>query len=139
MRVCQTYDVLKTGQPRHWEVSTPEGRIDVYDFPFTDVDGTPMILEMDLDITEAKRAKEGLEKANAYNRSLLEASLDPLVTIRPMARSPTSTAPPRRSPAACAKNSSGPTSPTTSLTRRKRAWVINRCSRKAWCKTTNLR
>ena len=81
---CQTYDVLKTGQPRHWEVSTPEGSvIDVYDFPFTDVDGTPMILEMDLDITEAKRAKEGLEKANAYNRSLLEASLDPLVTISP--------------------------------------------------------
>ncbi|MGC9994515.1 MAG: PAS domain S-box protein [Terriglobia bacterium] len=36
-----------------------------------------------LDITEAKRAKEGLEKANAYNRSLLEASLDPLVTISP--------------------------------------------------------
>jgi len=36
-----------------------------------------------VDITEAKRAKEGLEKANAYNRSLLEASLDPLVTISP--------------------------------------------------------
>jgi PAS domain S-box-containing protein len=57
--------------------------IDVYDFPFKDADGTPMILEMDIDITEAKRAKEALEKANAYNRSLLEASLDPLVTISP--------------------------------------------------------
>ena len=42
-----------------------------------------MILEMDIDITEAKKAKEALEKANAYNRSLLEASLDPLVTISP--------------------------------------------------------
>ncbi len=81
---CQTYDVLKTGQSCHWEVSTPEGSvIDVYDFPFKDADGTPMILEMDIDITEAKRAKEALEKANAYNRSLLEASLDPLVTISP--------------------------------------------------------
>jgi len=81
---CQTYDVLKTGQPRHWEISAPEGSvIDVYDLPFTDADGTPMILEMDIDITEAKRAKEGLEKANAYNRSLLESSLDPLVTISP--------------------------------------------------------
>jgi len=81
---CQTYDVLKTGLAHHWEVSTPEGSvIDVYDFPFTDVDGSPMILEMELDITEAKRAKEALEKANAYNRSLLEASLDPLVTISP--------------------------------------------------------
>ena len=81
---CETYNVLKTGQPHHWEVNTPDGSaIDVYDFPFTDVDGAPMILEMDIDITEAKRATEAVEKANAYNRSLLEASLDPLVTISP--------------------------------------------------------
>jgi PAS domain S-box-containing protein len=33
------------------------------------------------DITERKRAEEALRRANAYNRSLLEASLDPLVTI----------------------------------------------------------
>ena len=81
---CETYSVLKTGQPHRWEVNGPGGSvIEAYDFPFTDVDGTPMILEMDLDITAAKRAKEALEKANAYNRSLLEASLDPLVTISP--------------------------------------------------------
>src|SRR5271157_2214754 len=30
-----------------------------------------------------KRAEESLRRANAYNRSLLEASLDPLVTIGP--------------------------------------------------------
>ncbi len=35
------------------------------------------------DIAEANRAKEALGKANAYNRSLIEASLDPLVTIGP--------------------------------------------------------
>ena len=33
------------------------------------------------DITDRKRAEEALRLANAYNRSLLEASLDPLVTI----------------------------------------------------------
>jgi len=33
------------------------------------------------DVTERKRAQEALQKASAYNRSLLEASLDPLVTI----------------------------------------------------------
>ncbi len=33
------------------------------------------------DITEQKRAKEALEAANTYNRSLIEANLDPLVTI----------------------------------------------------------
>ena len=35
------------------------------------------------DITERKRAEEELAGANAYNRSLIEASLDPLVTIAP--------------------------------------------------------
>jgi PAS domain S-box-containing protein len=33
------------------------------------------------DVTERKQAEEKLKLANAYNRSLLEASLDPLVTI----------------------------------------------------------
>jgi PAS domain S-box-containing protein len=35
------------------------------------------------DITERKRAEEIVRRASAYNRSLLEASLDPLVTIGP--------------------------------------------------------
>jgi PAS domain S-box-containing protein len=35
------------------------------------------------DITERKKAEEALRLASAYNRSLIEASLDPLVTIGP--------------------------------------------------------
>jgi len=35
------------------------------------------------DITELKRAEEALRQANRYNRSLIEASPDPLVTITP--------------------------------------------------------
>ncbi|HOW33191.1 MAG TPA: PAS domain S-box protein [Methanoregulaceae archaeon] len=35
------------------------------------------------DITKRKKAEEATERANAYNRSLIEASLDPLVTISP--------------------------------------------------------
>ena len=35
------------------------------------------------DITERKWAEESLHQANTYNRSLIEASLDPLVTITP--------------------------------------------------------
>ena len=61
---CETYRVLKTGKPHHWQVTTPDGAsvIDVYDFPFTDVDGSPMILEMDIDITESKKAEAALRK-----------------------------------------------------------------------------
>jgi diguanylate cyclase (GGDEF)-like protein/PAS domain S-box-containing protein len=35
------------------------------------------------DITERKQAEQQLQAASAYNRSLIEASLDPLVTIEP--------------------------------------------------------
>ena len=38
-------------------------------------------LEINNDITARKRAEEALRRASAYNRRLLEASLDPLVTI----------------------------------------------------------
>jgi PAS domain S-box-containing protein len=62
---CRTYNVLKTGEPQHWEVTTPNGTvIDVHDLPFTDIDGSPMILEMDLDITERRRIENELQRAH---------------------------------------------------------------------------
>lgn len=62
---CESFNVLKTGNPHHWEVNAPDGSvIESHDYPFTDVDGTPMILEMDVDITQRKRIEEELKKAN---------------------------------------------------------------------------
>jgi PAS domain S-box-containing protein len=79
---CESYKVLATGKPHHWEYNGMDGRvIDTYDFPFTDVDGSLMILKMGIDITEHKKAEEDIRLMNIYNRSLIEASLDPLVTI----------------------------------------------------------
>jgi PAS domain S-box-containing protein len=59
---CEAHNVLKTGKPHHWECTGPDGGsiIDVYDFPFTDTDGSPLILEMDIDITERKKAEQKL-------------------------------------------------------------------------------
>jgi PAS domain S-box-containing protein len=80
--ICETYTVLKTNAPHHWEWTGPDGRnYDVFDFPFTDSDGTTLILEMGIDITERKKAEEAVRAASLYTRSLIEASLDPLVTI----------------------------------------------------------
>jgi PAS domain S-box-containing protein len=63
---CESYKVLETGKPHHWEVTTPDGKtiIDAYDYPFTDVDGSPLILEMDIDITERRQAEKALRKAH---------------------------------------------------------------------------
>jgi PAS domain S-box-containing protein len=68
--------------PHHWGWTGPDGRnYDVFDFPFTDTDGSTLILEMGIDITERKQAQEALNAVSLYTRSLIEASLDPLVTI----------------------------------------------------------
>ncbi|OGP92339.1 MAG: hypothetical protein A2156_14745 [Deltaproteobacteria bacterium RBG_16_48_10] len=80
--ICETHKVLKTMVPHEWEWRGPDGRnYDVFDFPFTDTDGSPLILEMGIDITKRKRAEEDLRAAHQYSRSLIEASLDPLITI----------------------------------------------------------
>jgi signal transduction histidine kinase/DNA-binding response OmpR family regulator len=64
--ICGTYTVLKTMAPHHWEWTGPDGRnYDIFDYPFTDTDGSPLILEMGIDITEHKQAEEKLKATNA--------------------------------------------------------------------------
>ena len=55
---CETYTVLKTNTPQRWEWTGPDGRnYDIFDFPFTDSDGSPLIMEVGVDVTERKRPK----------------------------------------------------------------------------------
>jgi PAS domain S-box-containing protein len=63
--ICDTYKVLKTNAPQHWEWTGPDSRnYDIYDFPFTDADGSRLIMEMGIDITEQKQAKKALKELN---------------------------------------------------------------------------
>ncbi|MCX6148908.1 MAG: response regulator [Ignavibacteriales bacterium] len=63
---CETFNVLKTGKPHHWCCKNRDGSriIDVFDFPFTDTDGSPLVLEMDIDITDRIRAENELITTN---------------------------------------------------------------------------
>ena len=82
--ICETYKVLKTNAPLKWEWTGPDDHnYDVFDFPFIDTDGSRLILEMGIDITGRKQAEAKLHSLNEYNRSLIEANLDALVTITP--------------------------------------------------------
>lgn len=80
--INETFKPLLSGQANLWEWVSTENRVyTVHDYPFTDVDGSPLILETGLDITETRKAQEKLLETSNYNRSLIEANLDFLVTI----------------------------------------------------------
>ncbi|MCW4001431.1 MAG: PAS domain S-box protein [Candidatus Bathyarchaeota archaeon] len=69
---CESFTPLKTGKPHHWEVKTSDGSIiDAHDFPFTDADGSPMILEMDMDITAQRLAESELKKYREHLEQLV--------------------------------------------------------------------
>ena len=70
---CETYKVLETKKPHRWEWKGPDGHYyDVSDFTFSDIDGTVLILEMGIDISEQKQAQDALSQA----RDELEMRVD---------------------------------------------------------------
>ncbi|MBU2489899.1 MAG: PAS domain-containing protein, partial [Proteobacteria bacterium] len=60
--VCPMARVLETGDSVRMQWSpAPDGRIyDLYDYPFTDTNGEPLVLEMGMDVTERERARHEL-------------------------------------------------------------------------------
>ena len=73
---CQSFIPLQTRAPHHWEWPAPNGNCyDIYDFPFTDTDGSPLILEMDMNVTGRRRAEEELHKLS----SAVEQAADSVV------------------------------------------------------------
>jgi PAS domain-containing protein len=69
---CESFKPLETGKPHHWEVKGADGSvIAAYDYPFTDTDGTKMVLEMDLDITEQRNNEIELLKHREHLEDLV--------------------------------------------------------------------
>jgi signal transduction histidine kinase/ActR/RegA family two-component response regulator len=64
---CPTFCVFDTHKPVVWEsVHTDTGRVYmVHDYPFTDVDGTELVLEVSVEITDLKRAEKDRERLQA--------------------------------------------------------------------------
>lgn len=62
---CLAYKVLETKTPEEYEWLGPDGRTyQICDQLVHDSDGSPLILEMGIDITERKRAEEEIRKLN---------------------------------------------------------------------------
>ncbi len=79
---CETFLPLTTGKPHQREVSFPDDTLmEAFDFPFRDLDGSTLILEMGNDITarrrteiELKKHREHLEELVAQRTQQLEAA-----------------------------------------------------------------
>ncbi len=63
--ICETYKALKTMAPHEWEWTGPDKRnYHIFDYPFTDIDGSTFILEMGIDITERKETESRISLNN---------------------------------------------------------------------------
>jgi PAS domain S-box-containing protein len=72
---CQAIAVFQTEQPVGWEWTGPDSNIyQMYDYPFIDVDGSPLVLEMGVDITARKRAEEQAASLSRMYRMLSKAN-----------------------------------------------------------------
>ncbi len=80
---CPTFKVFETNKPQVWEWSqSPDGRIyEINDYPFSDVDGSPLVLELGIDITERKKAEEALKESEEKYRDIVEKEKDIIYTL----------------------------------------------------------
>ena len=71
---CPTFRVFDTRSPQVWEWDhTPGGHTyQIYEYPFSDVDGSPLVLELGIDITDRKRAQEASRESEKRYRDLYE-------------------------------------------------------------------
>jgi PAS domain S-box-containing protein len=72
---CLTFRVFETDQPQEWESSGfPDGRIyQIYDYPFTDIDGSKLVLELGIDITSRKQAESEIRRLSSRLLNAQEA------------------------------------------------------------------
>lgn len=68
---CKALEVFLTKVPAIWEWFGPDGNTyQIYDYPFADVDGSPLVLEMGVDITALKKAEQQIRKSEEDLRHL---------------------------------------------------------------------
>ena len=81
---CPYQEMLRTGKRESLELPLGERWYQVTTDPlFDEAEEIVGAVQVVRDITARRRAEEELRRAGAYNRCLIEASLDPLVTIGP--------------------------------------------------------
>ncbi|HLD48252.1 MAG TPA: PAS domain S-box protein, partial [Desulfobaccales bacterium] len=79
---CHVMQVLDTHEPqeREW-THRGERSYHTYDYPFADSDGSPLILELGMDITDRKQAEEFLKEKTRTLEAFFAHTITPLVFL----------------------------------------------------------
>ncbi len=73
---CRAARVLETKKPANWEWVSPAARaFQVHNYPFVDFDGTQLVLELGIDVTELRNALDAEHRARQAADTLREGSL----------------------------------------------------------------
>lgn len=74
---CPTVQIFQTQSPSIWEMAAPSGEsFQVYGYPFTDIDGSQLVMELGIDITQRKQAERRLAESYREVLSLSQAEHD---------------------------------------------------------------
>lgn len=73
---CKTFRVFETREPQMWYLSYKQRVYQVYDYPFYDLDGTLLVLELGIDVTDMKRVENALLKSEERHREISETVSD---------------------------------------------------------------
>ena len=72
---CSTKRVLATQSSQESQWTSPSGRVyRIYGYPFTEADGSALVLKVGIDITERRQAEEALYQEKERYRILVEAA-----------------------------------------------------------------
>jgi len=79
---CPATTTFQTGKPTEYELNLPDGRVyQMYAYPFGDVDGSPLVLKMGIDITARKQAEEAIKEQSRILEAFFEHTITPLVFL----------------------------------------------------------
>ncbi len=69
---CRSFQVFETNQPQEWEWNWPIGNrtFQLFSYPFADIDGSPLLLTLGVDISQRIRAEEALKESEKNLRYL---------------------------------------------------------------------
>ncbi len=60
---CPTFKVFKSNLPQEFEWANPNGKTyQVYQYPFADIDGSPLVMELGIDISARKQAEAAFKE-----------------------------------------------------------------------------